>query len=93
MHPLVGGGQQQHADVCMVYRDIYDLAINESATRDASDLVPCAEFVFSVDVRSVITTYGLVCGRKFLSAFAQCFHIVGLLIGGVLAFHFLRMYV
>lgn len=101
MHPSIEHNGQPKVDVCLVYREIYALTDGSNGTvttRDDTnatpdDVVPCAEFVFSVNVSSVVAAYGLVCGRKFLGALAQCFHIGGLLIGGVLAFYLLPMYV
>lgn len=90
-------------DYCNVYREIYDKDEQDVLEQNAPvvieprnissplDIVPCKEFSFNSPFRSVITDYGLVCGRKFLGALAQCFHIFGLLVGGVVAFHCLKM--
>lgn len=93
-------------DFCNVYREIYNAddqeALNQNATaviveeRNSSsvssqpDIVPCKEFFFNTQFRSVVTDYGLVCGRKFLAALAQSFHIFGLLVGGIVAFYCLK---
>lgn len=96
MHPMV---DDQQIDYCQVYREIYEPPVVNGTSlpaaagrRNQSDVVPCEEFVFNVDFHSVIVEFGLVCGRKLLSAFAQSFHILGLLIGGVIANYLLRMY-
>lgn len=101
-HPIVRSTQNQVTyDFCNVYREIYNeedppeeldhnglVDINEK--NSSSDIVPCKEFFFNTSFRSVVTDYGLVCGRKFLAALAQCFHIFGLLVGGVVAFYCLK---
>lgn len=102
-HPVVRSPTNEVSfDFCNVYREIYDkmddrVATNKSliefmGERNSSqEVVPCKEFIFNTPFRTVVTDYGLVCGRKFLGAFAQCVHIFGLLVGGVVAFYCLKM--
>lgn len=72
--------------------DWSQLVVNNSSTlMNSSSIVPCTEFEFNVKFHSVVAEFGLVCGRKFLNSLAHCFHILGLLIGGVLAFYFHRV--
>lgn len=101
-HPIVRSPSNQMSfDFCNVYREIYDnvdakTVSNRTLTeilgeRNSSQVVPCKDFVFNTPFRTVVTDYGLVCGRKFLGAFAQCVHIFGLLVGGILAFFSLKV--
>lgn len=104
-HPVVRSSTNEKLsyDYCNVYREIYDRvdAVElqpkgsvKMAERNGSisrpGVVPCKEFIFNTAYRSVVTDYGLVCGRKLLGALAQSFHIFGLLVGGVVAFYCLK---
>lgn len=103
-HPIVLSPihNKMSIDFCNVYREIYNrddeeapeenksMFVEERNISSPSDIVPCREFFFNTPFRSVVTDFELVCGRKFLAALAQCFHIFGLLVGGVVAFYCLK---
>lgn len=86
-------------DYCNVYKELYDgteidLENIENVfrmLRDSGTIVPCTDFTFQSDFHSLIAEYNLVCGRKLLTALSQCFHIFGLFLGGILAYHILKM--
>lgn len=90
-------------DYCTVYQDMHrdPLAkMDELIGRNVTDfhafsandsVVKCDDFVFDRKYRSLIVEYSLVCDRKYLVALSQCFHIFGLLLGGICAYKLLKM--
>lgn len=48
-------------------------------------LVPCEHFIHTGDIRSIVTDFDLVCSRTILVALTQTFHLLGVLIGGIIA--------
>lgn len=95
-HPLVKG----RPDMCHVYQDVMAVPDSyeqylEPAGRNQSNwdrriVVPCDDFVFRSDFHSLIAEFNLICSRSLLLNFSQCFHIFGLLLGGIAAFHLLK---
>lgn len=47
--------------------------------------VPCENFIHTGKIRSIITDFDLVCSRTILVAVTQTFHLMGVLIGGIIA--------
>lgn len=58
--------------------------------RNAS-IVPCASFIHHTDYKSIITDYDLVCSRDILVATTQSIHLLGVLMGGLLATNLLKL--
>lgn len=77
----------------LIGRNITDFVIDGQASsiRLNDTLVKCVDFMFDRKYRSLIVEYNLVCDRKYLVALSQCFHIFGLLMGGILAYKLLNM--
>lgn len=93
-HPLKvtsSGEVTPNVDVCYVYKDAEEMwqNITEDGVHyvDYSEriLVPCEHFIHTGDVRSIITDFDLVCSRTILVALTQTFHLLGVLIGGIIA--------
>lgn len=86
------GETTSQLDVCYVYEDQVD-EISMNVTEEEVDivsyservLVPCREFIHSGEIRSIITDFDLVCSRTILVALTQTFHLMGVLIGGIIA--------
>lgn len=84
-------------DVCHVYADVMeapekyvDFIDNDSGMNRT--IIPCVDFVFHSDFHSLIAEFNLVCKRSLLLNLSQCFHIGGLLCGGIIAYMLLKMY-
>lgn len=52
--------------------------------------VPCEKFEYLKDYESLITDFDLVCAREILVATTQFFHLIGVLVGGILATYLLN---
>ena len=52
--------------------------------------VECEHFSFNPEYFSLISEYSLVCDRQFWVPLTQCFHIFGLLVGGIIAYYMLK---
>lgn len=78
-------------DVCYVYQDSEERWKNVTEEGEAfveyseRILVPCEHFVHTGEIRSIITDFDLVCSRTILVALTQTFHLLGVLIGGIIA--------
>lgn len=53
-------------------------------------VVPCESFIHHTDYKSIITDYDLVCSRDILVATTQSLHLLGVLMGGLLATNLLK---
>lgn len=63
----------------------------EIATDDSNEnLVSCSSFEHHPTYFSLIHQYDLFCSREALIALTQSFHLLGVLIGGVIAFNMLK---
>lgn len=101
-HPMVKGehDKKYHRDVCHVYEDVmaeparYEdfLSVNRSSGGSGHNrtVVPCTDFVFHSDFHSLIAEFNLICSRSLLLNLSQCFHILGLLMGGIVAYLLLK---
>lgn len=52
--------------------------------------VECSDFVHRPTFYSIIHQYGLICSREAHVALSQSFHLLGVLIGGIIAFYLLK---
>lgn len=91
-HPLKisDTGLSHTVDVCHVFEDAADrwnltLENPEGVFYSHAPLVPCTDFVHTGEIRSIITDFDLVCSRTILVAVTQTFHLMGVLIGGIIA--------
>lgn len=97
-HPYRLSRQHQHKvlDYCWVYQDVMDnplLFIGPNKTQTLgpnATAVPCEQFAYDPNFHSLVAEFHMVCKRQFLLPLSQCFHIFGLLCGGVIAFIMLK---
>lgn len=78
-------------DFCTVYNDSLERYLTHSY--DAPDyLLPCTEFshILHRTYISIINQYELFCSREALLALTQSFHLLGVLIGGIIANYMLK---
>ncbi|XP_055297446.1 organic cation transporter protein-like [Sitodiplosis mosellana] len=50
----------------------------------------CTNYTFNPKFHSLVADFGLICGRELLVPLSQCFHIFGLLVGGIIAYFMLK---
>lgn len=101
-----GGSKQFQLDFCNVYKDVYDNKemlyqkiknstdspiFENNIFNENRTIIPCETFHFNDAKHTIITEFNLVCSKKLLVTFSQCMHIFGLLIGGIIAYHLLKM--
>lgn len=104
-HPATKLSSTPHIDYCSVYKELHDspdrymedlIRLNRSKSLGGSEnninntILPCEHFTFKSGFRSVIVEYELVCNRKYLLSLSHCFHIFGLLLGGIAAYRLLK---
>lgn len=84
-------------DYCHVYLDLMENPwdfIGPNKTRDLLPMnmttVACENFTFQSDYYSLVEEFVWVCERKHLISLSQCFHIFGLLVGGIIAYFMLK---
>lgn len=99
-HPLVVRKHNlTEIDYCRVYRDVYSVPLkyfnhnNHIFLISNTTTFPCEEFEFADDYQSLVADFSMVCGRAMMLPITQCAHIFGLLLGGVLAYYLLQVYV
>ncbi|KAJ6623912.1 Organic cation transporter-like protein, partial [Pseudolycoriella hygida] len=95
--------EKGHYDVCHVYKNVYENATNFmdyengiwKMKRDLPDrgneTIPCEHFEFKSYYHSLVARFSLVCSRTIMLALSQSFHILGLLIGGIVAYYLVRV--
>lgn len=52
--------------------------------------VECSDFVHRPTFYSIIHQYGLICSKEAHISLSQSFHLLGVLIGGIIAFYMLK---
>lgn len=81
---------------CAVYTEFYENPLDyfgpNQTQIDTTHLAitKCKNFTFNPDFHSLVVDFNLVCGRDLLVSLSQCFHIFGLLVGGIIAYYILR---
>lgn len=97
-HPVkIGKGHVARTDYCHVYRDVFEQPMkyfgHNMSMFSVTNLttVKCQRFEFRSEYRSLNADFSLVCDRQLLLPVTQCFHIFGLLLGGVVAFVLLKL--
>lgn len=80
-------------DFCNVYDDAREHVdqylhsaeyLQERRKYRNSSIIPCDEFEHHADYHSLITQFDLVCSRDILVAVTQSFHLLGVLLGGII---------
>lgn len=89
---------EYYYDACQIYKDVMDnpedymkYLHTSNDTMENRTIVPCTNFVFNSDFHSLIAEFNLICSKSLLLNLSQCFHIFGLLCGGILAYMLLKM--
>lgn len=95
--------EKGHYDVCHVYKNVFENATNfmeynngewrvkDDLTDLGNETVTCDSFVFKSRYHSLVARFSLVCSRTLMLALSQSFHILGLLIGGIIAYYLVRV--
>lgn len=96
-HPIkLDRHNREVIDYCHVYRDIIENPlefIGPNKTRlPTTNLtaVWCDHFSYNPEYHSLVVEFNLVCRRQMLLPLTQCFHIFGLLVGGIIAYILLK---
>lgn len=99
-HPVkIGKGHTPKKDYCYVYRDIYEHPMkylgHNSTMFSLANLTtikcPKYEYEYASEYRSLVADFTMICGRDVLLPITQMFHILGLCLGGVVAFNLLKL--
>lgn len=81
--------KQLRYDFCNVYEDADARSLHFQNSSQPwtgeSKVVPCDNFVYRPDYRSVVTQFDLLCSKDVLVAVTQFFHLFGVLWGGIIA--------
>lgn len=97
-HPKQIHHYNKHSSVnyCEVYAEVWNHPMDFIGS-NKTDIVPknlttikCAHYSFNPHYYSLVADYKLVCDRSFWVSLTQCFHILGLLIGGIIAYYMLK---
>lgn len=80
-------------DYCHVYEELIESPIKwldqinkGSGVTPHLTAIKCTNFTFDSNYHSIAAGFNLVCDRQLLVSLSQCFHILGLLIGGIIAY-------
>lgn len=77
-------------DICKVHSNAIEIYLHNN-TSNVSNLVECHKFDYQPPkFYSLIIQYELFCSREVLVAVSQSFHLLGVLIGGIIANHMLK---
>lgn len=83
-------------DYCQVYTEYWENPLKYFGPNhtkiDKKNLTTtkCKNYSFNPDFNSLVADFGLICGRELLVPLSQCFHIFGLLVGGIVAYFMLK---
>lgn len=90
---------KSYIDYCEVFSDFWERPLeffgpNQTAI-ETTDFATtkCENFSFDPIFYSMVADFSLVCDRDYWVPLSQVFHIAGLLIGGIVAFFLLKMWV
>lgn len=99
-HPVrMGKGHQPKTDYCYVYEDVYDKPMkylgHNATTLSMTNLttIKCPVYEFAPNYQSLVADFQMFCGGELLLPITQMAHIFGLLLGGLIAYHTLKVYV
>lgn len=103
VHPVVEDYHKEYIDVCQIYKDAEerwqeyvknDTQFNTRNKRSSAvavkSAVPCNDFQFYTEYETVVTKFGLVCAKNWLVSLTQSFHLLGVLIGFIVANELLK---
>jgi hypothetical protein len=76
-------------DFCRVYENSAERYLN--LTRIEGDLITCTSFEHEPVYYSLIHQYETFCSREALVSLTQTFHLLGVLIGGIIANYMLKV--
>lgn len=96
-HPVTYDSDNiSHTNYCNVYTELYNNPLDYFGPNytqiDTSNFTTskCTNFTFNPNFHSLVVEFNLVCGRDLLVSLSQCFHIGGLLVGGIVAYFILK---
>lgn len=96
-HPMkVNNHNKTSVDYCYVYKDFIERPLDffgpNKIEYDVKNMttVKCKYYAFNPNYFSLVAEFDLVCGRELLLPLSQCFHIFGLLTGGIIAYTMLK---
>lgn len=78
-------------DFCRVYKNAAASYLNSSVEIRGNELDTCSTFEHKPIYFSLIHQYELFCSREALVSLTQTFHLLGVLIGGIIAFYMLKV--
>ena len=78
-------------DYCKVNGDAVQKYLDPDVETNFTDFVTCSEFEHQPTFNSLILQYDLICSRKWLVALTQTFHLLGVLVGGIITHYLLKM--
>lgn len=81
---------EESYNFCSIYEDASEKYENFTAFSSA-ELIPCRQFEVHPRYESIITQYQLFCQREALVSLTQSFHLLGVLIGGIIAYYMLKV--
>lgn len=77
-------------DVCKIHSDAVEVYLNHTTSNQFKN-IECHEFeIFEPSYKSLILQFELFCTRDVLVTITQSFHLLGVLIGGIVAFYMLK---
>lgn len=76
---------EESYNLCDVYENAVQRYVENSTVLTSSDLQTCHEFDHHPKYYSIIHQYDLFCSREALLPLTQSFHLLGVLLGGILA--------
>jgi hypothetical protein len=77
-------------DFCYTYENAAEKYLNKSVQLGQSDVIECHSFEHRPGYFSLIHQYELFCSKEALVALTQSFHLLGVLIGGIIAAYMLK---
>lgn len=82
---------EESYDFCLVNGNVVEENYNYSGIENYT-LVECEDFEHRPIFYSIIHQYGLICSREAHIALSQSFHLLGVLIGGIISFYMLKRF-
>lgn len=99
-HPVKLNHGKSVIDYCSVYKDVYDEPFKYFGSNSTNAIpmtnetsIKCSKYEFAPDYHSLTADFQMFCGGEMLLPITQMFHIFGLLCGGLVAYHSLKLYV
>lgn len=83
---------EESYNFCLVNENSFEKDFNYSGNVNHT-FVKCLDFEHRPTFYSIIHQYALFCSREAHVALSQSFHLLGVLIGGIIAFYMLKRYI